>query len=113
MKNEKIEFKKGDELSKYYNFDNIKIVEISNRHGSRNLNELEIDSFKNDLKTYYFQQHNAPTKPGRLDAMVTFKNNEKLWFYSNSEADIMFYYLDKNKNLMTFRTDKKVDFEKY
>lgn len=111
--NRKIEFKKGDKLSGILNIDSIKSVEITNWHGTKNLNKSEIQSFSNDLKSYYFHQFNAPTKPGHLKCLITFKNNKKFDFYSNSESDIMFYYRNNYKNLMTFKTDKKIDFEKY
>lgn len=111
--NRKVEFKKGDKLSMFYNFDDIKTVQIDNYPKTKILNQTEIIQFVSDLKTYYFSQLNAPSKPGNLTGKITFKNNKNLWFYSNSSADFIFYYLDKDENLMTFKTDKKVNFLKY
>lgn len=110
---QEIEFKKGDKLSILYHFDDIKTVQIDNYPKTKILNHTEIKQFVSDLKTFYFSQHNAPTKPGNLTGIITFKNYKKLQFYSNSENDFIFYYLDKDENLMTFKTDKKVTFDKY
>jgi hypothetical protein len=112
-KTDKIEFKKLEKFSNFYDLKNIKAVEITNINGTRYLNKSELDSFVIDLNTYYFNQKNARTKPGHVQGIIEFNDNNKIWFYSNSNSEIMLYYLSKNENLITFKTNAKVDFEKY
>lgn len=112
-KTDKIEFKKHEKFSNFYDLKNIKAVEITNINGTRYLNKSELDSFIIDLNTYYFNQKNARTKPGHVQGIIEFNDNNKIWFYSNSNSEIMLYYLSKNENLITFKTNAKVDFEKY
>jgi len=112
-KTEKIEFKKYEKFSKFYDIKKIKAVKITNRNGTRYLNKLELDSFILDLNTYYFNRKNALTKPGHLHGLIVFNDNNIIGFYSNTNSEIILNYLGKNENLITFKTNAKVDFEKY
>lgn len=113
VKTEKIEFNKNEKLSKFYDLKNIKAVKITNYNGSRYLNKSELVSFIIDLNTYYFNRKGAWTKPGHLSGLIEFKDNNKIGFYSNSDSEIILNYLGKYENLITFKTNAKVDFENY
>lgn len=105
-------FGKGTALANYYSFNNIESVELKNWSGIHYLNAKEIQILKADLETFYCDGQYSKTKPNHFWCVITFKNNSKLYFYNNSNSDII---ISKNLKDYTFksRCDKKIDFEKY
>lgn len=105
-------FKTGEKLAKYYSLDSVKSVEMENWKGKHFLSEMQIRSLTKNLKTYSCAGSYAHTKPGHFWCEIIFKDGSYLFFYSNTESDIITQG-GPGEDDHTFSTKSKVNFENY
>lgn len=104
-------YKSEAKLEEYYPLDSIKSVEIENKKGRHHLSKNQILSLIRDLRTYTYGGNYASTKPGYFWCKIIFQNGSDLYFYNNSNSEIIISngFVDDH----TFKTKKKVNFENY